>query len=44
MRNRAMEECFVAAQQGRIVLHQGHIDELLRGVDLLQQMARTEAA
>jgi len=38
----AMEECFVGAQQGRIALHQGHIDELLRGVDLLQQMARTE--
>jgi two-component system sensor histidine kinase and response regulator WspE len=38
----AMEECFVAAQQGRIALHQGHIDELLRGVDLLQQMARTQ--
>jgi two-component system sensor histidine kinase and response regulator WspE len=37
----AMEDCFVAAQQGRITLHQGHIDELLRGVDLLQQMART---
>jgi two-component system sensor histidine kinase and response regulator WspE len=37
----AMEDCFVAAQQGRIVLHQEHIDELLRGVDLLQQMART---
>src|ERR1700730_15659657 len=37
----AMEDCFVAAQHGRIVLHQEHIDELLRGVDLLQQMART---
>jgi two-component system sensor histidine kinase and response regulator WspE len=37
----AMEDCFVAAQQGHIALHQGHIDELLRGVDLLQQMART---
>jgi two-component system, chemotaxis family, sensor histidine kinase and response regulator WspE len=37
----AMEDCFVAAQQGRIALQQGHIDELLRGVDLLQQMART---
>src|SRR3984893_9821426 len=37
----AMEDCFVAAQQGRIVLHQEHIDELLRGVDLLLQMART---
>jgi two-component system, chemotaxis family, sensor histidine kinase and response regulator WspE len=37
----AMEDCFVAAQQGRIALQQEHIDELLRGVDLLQQMART---
>src|ERR1700730_18686893 len=37
----AMEDCFVAAQQGRIALQQGHIDELLRGVDLLQQIART---
>jgi two-component system sensor histidine kinase and response regulator WspE len=37
----AMEDCFVAAQQGRIALQQGHIDELLRGVDLLLQMART---
>jgi two-component system sensor histidine kinase and response regulator WspE len=36
-----MEDCFVAAQHGHIVLHQGHIDELLRGVDLLQQMAHT---
>src|SRR6202167_3145310 len=36
-----MEDCFVAAQQGHIVLLQGHIDELLRGVDLLQQMAHT---
>lgn len=37
----AMEDCFVAAQEGRITLHQGHIDELLHGVDLLQQMAQT---
>jgi len=37
----AMEDCFVAAQQGRLALQQGHIDELLRGVDLLQRMART---
>jgi two-component system sensor histidine kinase and response regulator WspE len=37
----AMEDCFVAAQQGLITLRQGHIDELLRGVDLLQQMSRT---
>jgi two-component system sensor histidine kinase and response regulator WspE len=37
----AMEDCFVAAQQGRIILRQQHIDELLRGVDLLLQMSRT---
>jgi two-component system, chemotaxis family, sensor histidine kinase and response regulator WspE len=37
----AMEDCFVAAQQGLLTLQQGHIDELLRGVDLLQQMSRT---
>ena len=37
----AMEDCFVAAQQGHIVLRQQHIDELLRGVDLLLQMSRT---
>src|SRR6185312_1034057 len=37
----AMEDCFVAAQHSRITLRQGHIDELLRGVDLLQQMAGT---
>jgi two-component system, chemotaxis family, sensor histidine kinase and response regulator WspE len=37
----AMEDCFVAAQQGRIILGQRHIDDLLRGVDLLQQMSHT---
>ena len=37
----AMEDCFVALQRGLITLQQGHIDELLRGVDLLQQMSRT---
>ena len=25
----AMEDCFVAAQQGRLILHQGRIDRLL---------------
>lgn len=30
-----MEDCFVAAQQGRIVLSSDHIDILLEGVDLL---------
>ncbi|MDB6087848.1 MAG: chemotaxis protein CheA [Gammaproteobacteria bacterium] len=38
----AMEDCFVAAQEGRVTLDQRHIDELLRGVDLLQQLARTD--
>ena len=37
----AMEDCFVAAQRGHVVLDQEHIDQLLRGVDLLQQMAAT---
>jgi two-component system sensor histidine kinase and response regulator WspE len=37
----AMEDCFVAAQEERLTLNQAHIDALLRGVDLLQQMART---
>jgi two-component system sensor histidine kinase and response regulator WspE len=36
----AMEDCFVAAQRGRLVLRREHIDELLRGVDLLHQMSR----
>ena len=34
----AMEDCFVAAQQGRIVLRQHQIDRLLRGVDLLARV------
>ena len=38
----AMEDCFVAAQEGRIALDQRHIDELLHGVDLLQQLAQTD--
>jgi two-component system, chemotaxis family, sensor histidine kinase and response regulator WspE len=37
----AMEDCFVAAQHGRIGFQQAHIDELLRGVDLLTQIAHT---
>jgi two-component system sensor histidine kinase and response regulator WspE len=31
----AMEDCFVSAQRGALVLEARHIDELLRGVDLL---------
>ena len=37
----AMEECFVAAQHGRITLRHGHIDLLLHGVDLLGRIAQT---
>lgn len=36
-----MESCFVAAQQGRLVLDRPRIDELLRGVDLLRRIAQT---
>src|SRR6185369_762811 len=39
-----MEDCFVAAQQGRLSLHQGRIDLLLRGVDLLSRIAKTPEA
>jgi two-component system, chemotaxis family, sensor histidine kinase and response regulator WspE len=34
----AMEDCFVAAQQGHIVLRHHQIDRLLRGVDLLARV------
>jgi two-component system, chemotaxis family, sensor histidine kinase and response regulator WspE len=37
----AMEDCFVAAQQGRLRLDQRHIDLLLNGVDLLGHVAKT---
>jgi two-component system sensor histidine kinase and response regulator WspE len=37
----AMEDCFVAAQQGRMVLQHHQIDRLLRGVDLLARVGRT---
>jgi len=40
----AMEDCFVAAQKGKLTLQQQHIDLMLRGVDLLQHISkRTEA-
>ena len=35
-----MEDCFVAAQAGRLQLATVHIDVLLRGVDMLQRIAR----
>jgi two-component system sensor histidine kinase and response regulator WspE len=34
----AMEDCFVSAQGGQFVLDARHIDELLRGVDLLVRL------
>ena len=36
----AMEDLFVAAQQGRIVLNQEQIDRLLQGVDLMVAIAK----
>ncbi len=39
----AMEDCFVAAQGGRITLEQTHVDLLLNGVDLLTRVAATAA-
>ena len=36
----AMEDLFVAAQQGRIVLNQENIDRLLQGVDLMMAIAK----
>ncbi len=35
----AMEDCFVAAQKGNLRLRQAEIDVLLRGVDLIAQLA-----
>src|ERR1035437_10240941 len=37
----AMEDCFVAVQQGRIKLRQRQTDLLLQGVDLLLRIAKT---
>jgi two-component system sensor histidine kinase and response regulator WspE len=36
----ALEDCFVAAQHGRVRLAQAEIDLLFRGVDLLQHIGR----
>lgn len=35
----AMEDCFVAAQKGEVVLGSAHIDTLLAGVDVVTRMA-----
>ena len=39
-----MEDCFVAAQQGRLHLRQAETDLLLQGVDLLSQLAKRPEA
>jgi two-component system sensor histidine kinase and response regulator WspE len=39
-----MEECFVAAQTGGLLLSAAHIDELLRGVDLLLRAGDADTA
>ena len=40
----AMEDCFVAAQAGRLTLRHQHIDLLLDGTDLLTRIAHTVEA
>ena len=40
----AMEDCFVAAQQGTLTLRQAHIDLLLGTTDLLARIAHTAEA
>jgi two-component system, chemotaxis family, sensor histidine kinase and response regulator WspE len=40
----AMEDCFVAAQQGRIILRHEEIEHLLRGADLLERISRAPTA
>src|SRR2546423_6200682 len=36
----AMEDCFVAAQRGKLELRQNHIDLLLEGVDFLTRVCQ----
>jgi two-component system sensor histidine kinase and response regulator WspE len=40
----AMENCFVAAQKGNVILGQRQVDLLLRGVDLLVKISQTPEA
>jgi two-component system sensor histidine kinase and response regulator WspE len=40
----AMEDCFVAAQEGRALLDAGWIDALLRGVDIVARIGNDEDA
>jgi two-component system sensor histidine kinase and response regulator WspE len=38
----AMEDCFVAVQKGNLALQPAHVDVLLKGVDLLVQIAQLD--
>ena len=38
----AMEDCFVAAQEGRVLLDAAWIDELLRGVDIIARIGNDD--
>ena len=40
----ALEDCFVAALDGRVQITSDHADVLLRGVDALQQLTKGDAA
>lgn len=40
----AMEDCFVAAQQGKILIRQEEIDLLFKGVDLLLEISKPQDA
>jgi two-component system sensor histidine kinase and response regulator WspE len=40
----AMEDCFVAAQQGRLILRHEEIEHLLRCTDILEQISRAPTA
>jgi two-component system sensor histidine kinase and response regulator WspE len=40
----AMEDCFVAAQEGQLVLSRSHVDQLLKATDLLTRIAHTPGA
>lgn len=40
--NHALEDLFVAAQEGRLQLQAGHIDHCLRAIDLLGELSRLD--
>lgn len=40
----AMEDCFVAAQRGQVILGSAQVDQLLQGVDILTRIAQSTDA